>query len=79
MGKNQNSVVVLQIGVQFPWMIPMGVKYNHIKCERDSQVADLSFKNCSLGRNNHFWAKKAPEHIQNSQTKGNGGYTPRAA
>ena len=36
----------------------MGVKYNHTKFEpethgggreRDSQVADLSFKNCSLG------------------------------
>ena len=29
MGKNQNSVVVLQTQVKFWWMIPMGVKYNH--------------------------------------------------
>ena len=31
------------------------------------------------GKNGHFWAKKTPEHIQNGQTKGNGGYTARAA
>ena len=58
MGKNQNSVVVLQIGVKFWCMIPMGVKYNHTKFEQetqrwrpghDSQLADLRFKNCSLG------------------------------
>ena len=29
MGKNQNSVVVLQIRVKFWCMIPMGMKYNH--------------------------------------------------
>ena len=33
MGKNQNSVVVLQIWVKFCWMIPMGVEYNHTKFE----------------------------------------------
>ena len=38
MGKNQNSVVVLWIWLKFWWMIPMGVKYNHTKFERDSTV-----------------------------------------
>ena len=36
MGKNQNSVVVLQIQVKFWWMIPMGVKYNHTKFEQET-------------------------------------------
>ena len=36
MGKNQISVVVLQIWVKFWWMIPMGVKYNHTKFERET-------------------------------------------
>ena len=36
MGKNQNSVVVLQIRVKFWWMIPMGVKYNHTKFEQET-------------------------------------------
>ena len=89
MGKNGNSVVVLRIWLKFWCMIPMGVKYNHTKLseklngggrERDSQVADLGFKNCNLGpRTAIFWAKKALEPIQNGQPKGNGWYTPRAA
>ena len=37
MGKNQNSVVVLQIQVKFWWMIPVGVKYNHAKFEQETQ------------------------------------------
>ena len=37
MGKNQNSVVVLQIRMNFWWMIPMGVKYNHTKFEQETQ------------------------------------------
>ena len=37
MGKNQNSVMVLQIRVKFWWMIPMGVKYNHTKFEQETQ------------------------------------------
>ena len=67
----------------------MGVKYNHTKFEqktqrwlpgRGSQVAELSFKNCSSGpKKAIFWAKKALEHIQNRQMKGNGGYTACAA
>ena len=89
MGKNQNSVVVLQIRVKFWWMIPMGVKYNHTKFERETrrwrpgtgfasgrpQFHKLQFR----AKNSHFWAKKALEHIHNGQTKGNGGYTSRAA
>ena len=34
MGKNQNSVVMLQIRLKFWWMIPMGVKYNHTRFEQ---------------------------------------------
>ena len=89
MGKNQNSVVVLQIQVKFWCMIPMGVKYNHTKFEQETQrwwqgtgfasggpqFQKLQFR----AKNSHFWAKKAREHIQNGQTKGNGGYTSRAA
>ena len=57
MGKNQNSVVVLQIRLKFWWMIPMGVKYNHTKFEQETQrwrpgtgfpSSDLNFKNCEL-------------------------------
>ena len=36
MRKNQNSVVVLQIWVNFRCMIPMGVKYNHTKFEQET-------------------------------------------
>ena len=89
MGKNQNSVVVLQIRLKFWWMIPMGVKYNHTKFERETQwwrpgtgltsggpqFQKLQFR----AKNSHFRAKKALERIQHGQTKGNGGYTPRAA
>ena len=69
MGKNQNSVVVLQNRVKFWWMIPMGVKYNHQSLsekingggrERDSQVADLSFKNCSLGPKTAIFGPEKP-------------------
>ena len=46
----------------------------------DSQMADRSFKNYSLGpKTASFGPKKALEHIQNGQTKGNDGYTPCAA
>ena len=37
MEKNENSAVVLQIWVEFWWMIPMGVKYNHTKFEQKTQ------------------------------------------
>ena len=89
MGKNQISVVVLWIWLKFWWMIPLGVKYNHTKLEQETQRWRLGTGFASGGpqfqklqfraQNSHFWAKKALEHIQNSQTKGNGGYTPRAA
>ena len=90
MGKNQNSVVVLQISVKFWWMIPMGVKSTITqslskKTQRwrpetgfasgGPQFQKLQFR----AKNSHFWAKTALEHIQNGQTKGNGGYTPRVA
>ena len=69
MGKNQNSVVVLQIQVKFCRMIPMGVKYNHTKFEQETQrwrpgtgfasgrpqFQKLQFR----AKISHFWAKKA--------------------
>ena len=89
MGKNQNSVVGVQIRVKFWWMIPMGVKYNHTKFEHETQrwrpgtgfasggprFQKLHFR----AKNSHFSAKKALKPIQNGQTKGNGGYSARAA
>ena len=66
MGQNQNSVVVLRIQVNFWWMIPMGVKYNHTKFEQETQrwrpgtgfasggprFQKLQFR----AKNSHFWA-----------------------
>ena len=89
MGKNQNSVMVLWIWLKFWCMIPMGVKYNHTKFERETQrwqpgtavasggpqFQELQFR----AKNSHFWAKTALEPIQNGQTKEKGGYIPRAA
>ena len=89
MPKYQTSAVVLPIRLKFWCTIPMGVKYNHPKFERETlhwrpgtgfasggpQFQKLQFR----AKNSHFWAKKALEHIQNGQTKGNGGYTARAA
>ena len=89
MGKNQNSAVVLWIRVKFCRMIPMGVKYNHTKIEQETRrwqpgtgfatgrphFQKLQFR----AKSSHFGAKKALEHTQNGKTKGNGGYTPRAA
>ena len=69
MSKNQTSVVVLRIWLQFWCMIPMGVKYNHTKFERetrrwrpgrDSQMADISFKNCSLRPKTAIFGPKNP-------------------
>ena len=89
MGKNQNSVVVLRIWLKFWCMIRMGVKYNYTKFEQDNhrwrpgmgfvsggpQLQKLQFR----AKNIFCWAETALEHIQNGQTKGNSGYTPRAA
>ena len=67
----------------------MGVKYNHTKIERDTQRWRPETRFASGGpqfqklqfraKNSHFWVKKALEHIQKGQTKGNAGCTPRAA
>ena len=63
----------------------MGVKYNHTNFEQETQrwrpgtgftSGRPQFQKLQVrAKNSHFWAKKAPEHIQNSKTKGNGGYT----
>ena len=37
MGKNQNSLVVLQIRPRFWWMIAMSVKYDHKRFEQETQ------------------------------------------
>ena len=90
MGKNQNSVVLLHIRVKFWWVIPMGVKYNHTKFERETQRWRPGTGFTSGGpqfQKMQFTAKKtailgaktALEHIQSGQTKGNGGYTQPAA
>ena len=89
MGKNQTSVVGFWIRVKFWWMIPMGVKYNHTKFERETQRWWPGMGSASGGpqfqklqfmaKISQFWAEKALEHIQNVQTKGNGGYTAGAA
>ena len=69
MGKNQNSVVVLQIWVKSWCMISMGVKHNHTKFERETQrwrpgegfasggpqLQKLQFR----AKNSHFWAKNS--------------------
>ena len=89
MSKNHNSIVVLQIWVKFWCRIPMGVKYYHTTFEQEThwwrpgtgfasgrpQFQKLQFR----AKKSHLWAKKALEHIQNGQTKGNGGYIPCAA
>ena len=61
MGKKCNSVVVLQIELNFWWMMPVGVKDNHTKFKQDGgghewvrAVADPSFKICPK------WTKKMP-------------------
>ena len=82
MGKNHISVVVLHILLKFWWMMPMGVKYNHTKFERETQRWRPETGFASGGpwfqkmqfraKNSHFRAKKAPKHIQNGETKGNG-------
>ena len=54
--------------MKFWCMIPMAVKCHHTKLEkrngggweRDSQVADLSFKNCTLGPKTAIFGPKKP-------------------
>ena len=89
MGKNQTSVVVLQLLSKFAWIILMGVKYNHTKFGHKNQRWRLrtgfpshrpQFQKLQFrAKNSQCWTKKALEHIQNGQIKGNGGYIPRAA
>ena len=69
-GKNQISVVVLQIRVKFWCMIPMGVMYNHTKFEQETQrwrpgtefasgrpqFQKLRFR----AKNSHFLGQKSP-------------------
>ena len=65
MGKNQNSVVVLWIWLKFWCMIPMGVKYNHTKFERETRRwrpatgfagSALKFQNLpKMTKKCHFW------------------------
>ena len=66
MGKNLNSIVVLWIWLKIWWMIPLGVKYNHTKFEREiqrwrpgtgftsggPQFQKLQFR----AKDSHFWA-----------------------
>ena len=89
MGKNENSAMVLRIGLNFWWMIPMGVRDNHTKKKPKTQLwrpvkavasggprfQKLQFR----AKNGHFWTKTALEPIQNGQTKGKAGYTLCAA
>ena len=69
MGKNQMSVVVLQIRVKFWCMIPMGVKYKHTKFEAETQrwrpgtgfaSGGPQFPNCSLGPKTAIFGPKKP-------------------
>ena len=69
MGKTQTAVVVLWIRVKFWWMRPMGVKYNHMKFERESQrcrpgtgfaSGGPHFKSCSLGPKTAIFGPKKP-------------------
>ena len=65
MEENQMSVVVLWIWLDFWCMIPMGVKYNHTKFERETQRWRLAtgfagsaprFQNPSkMTTKCHFW------------------------
>ena len=70
MGKNQNSVVVLRIWLKFWCVIPMGVKYNHTKFERETRrwrpatgfaSGGPPFQNLSkMAKNAFFWAVWVP-------------------
>ena len=89
MGKNQNSVVVLQIRVKFWWMIPMGVKYNHTKFEQETQRWRPGTGVASAGppfqilqfraKISLFLPKTALEPAESGEMKGNSGYSTHAA
>ena len=79
MGKNQNSVVVLQFRVKFWCIIPMGVKYNHTKFEQETQWCRPETGFASGGpqfqklqfraKNSHFGAKKAPNTFKTAKQR----------
>ena len=89
MGENQNSAVVLQIPVEYWWMIPSGLKYKHTVFEPETQRwrpgtgfagGGPQFQKLQFwAKYSHFWAKKALEHIHKGKMNGDSGYTARAA
>ena len=89
MGKNHSSVVVLRIQPKFWWMLPMGVRDNHTKYEQETQrwrpetgvaSAGPSFQNLQFrAKISLFLPKTALEPAENSQMKGNRGYSTHAA
>ena len=82
MGKNQNSVVVPRIRLKFWWMIPMGVRDNHTKYERETQrwrpgtaiasggpqFQKLQFR----AKNSHFLDQNSPRTHSKRPNKGKG-------
>ena len=89
MGKNHSSVVVLRIWPKFWWMVPMGVRDNHTKYEPKTQrwrpgmgiaSAGPPFQNPQfMAKISFFLLKTALEPTENSQMKGNSGYSTHAA
>ena len=89
MGKNHSSVVVLRIQPKFWWLLPMGVRDNHTKYERETQrwrprtgVASAAppFQNLPFrAKISLFLPKTALEPAGNDQMKGNSDYSTHAA
>ena len=89
MGKNHSSVVVLRIPPKFWWMLSIGVRDNHTKCEPESQRWRLGTGVASAGppfQNLQFRAKiglflpqTARKPDENGQMKGNSGYSTHVA
>ena len=67
LGKNHSSIMVLHIRPKFWWMLPLGVRDNHTKCEPQSQrwrpgtgIAEAGppFQNLKFrAKIIHFWPK----------------------
>ena len=57
----------------------MSQKLNGGGRERASQVPDLHFNTCNLGAKSAFFLPKTLEPTENSQMKGNSGYSTHAA
>ena len=82
MGKNQNSVVVLQIRVIFWCMIPMGVRDHHTKYEQKTQRwwPGMGFasggprfqKLLFRAKNSHFLGQNSPRTHSKRANKGKG-------